>query len=258
MNTMIKCRVEMEKKILTIIIVGILLLTNNIIINQVNSFAVSEKNQKNLKFNKYLSEKASVISDLKPGDILFHISQYITIHCLIFKQFNVSNNMYEFLEANSDHGVRRIFYSENTLNNTLIYKKFARVETANSIQIQNAILFAESQIGKEFEWDMFFHNKNYIPSDPEKPYSNSWYCTELVWAAYYNCNHTVDEEIYGEGIDIDRNKWKKDSLIWSMVWPNDILWDDDIKVFYLRKNKIKNSNDNFLLYNIFNSLKNKI
>jgi len=56
--------------------------------------------------------------------------------------------MYEFIEANSDHGVRRIFYSENELNNTIIYKKFARVKNANATQKQNAILFAESQIGK--------------------------------------------------------------------------------------------------------------
>ena len=248
----------MEKKIVVILIIGLLLTTNIIIINKAQGFAESKKNQKSVKFNKFSSGKLSVISDLQPGDILFHISQYITIHCLIFKQFNTSNNMYEFIEANSDHGVRRIFYSESTLNNTLIYKKFARVETASSNQIQNAILFAESQIGKQFEWDMFFHNKNYIPNDPEKPYSNSWYCTELVWASYYNCNHTPDEEIYGEGIDIDRNKWKKDSLIWSMVWPNDILWDDDTKVFHLRKNKFKNFDDEVFFYNILNFFKNKI
>ena len=239
----------MEKKILAILITGLLLIVNLNIINKAKGFAELEKNKKSEKFNKFSSGKLSVISDLQPGDILFHISQYITIHCLIFKQYNITNNMYEFIEANSDHGVRRIFYSENTLNNTLIYKKFARVETASSNQIQNAILFAESQIGKQFEWDMFFHNKNYIPSDPEKPYSNSWYCTELVWAAYYNCNHTPEEEIYGEGIDIDHNKWKKDSFIWSMVWPNDILWDDDTKVFHLRKNKLTNIYDYLFFFN---------
>jgi uncharacterized protein YycO len=185
---------------------------------------------------KEVTNKISGIADLKLGDILFQFSQYIAMHCIIFKQYNSTNKTYEFIEANSEQGVRRIFYSENELNNTIIYKKFARVKNANATQKQNAILFAESQIGKEFELDFLFHNKNNIPDSPDDPFSNSWYCTELVWAAYYNCNHSPEEKIYGQGIDIDRNEWRKDSLIYSMVWPNNIIWDDDIEVFYLREN----------------------
>jgi hypothetical protein len=183
-----------------------------------------------------ITNKISGIADLKLGDILFQFSQYIPMHCILFKQYNSTNKTYEFIEANSEYGVRRIFYSENELNNTIIYKKFARVKNANATQKQNAILFAESQIGKEFELNFLFHNKNNIPNSPDDPFSNSWYCTELVWAAYYNCNHSPEEKIYGQGIDIDRNEWRKDSLIYSMVWPNNIIWDDDIEVFYLREN----------------------
>lgn len=230
----------MKKILLILFILGILLSANISVYARIQSLSVSDKVQNCETSNKEIIMKSSKISDLEPGDILFHISQYITIHCLIFKQYNITDNLYEFIEANSDHGVRRIFYSENTLNNTIIYKKFARVKNANSTQIQNAILFAESQMGKQFEWDMFFHDKNYIPNESKYPFSKTWYCTELVWAAYYNCNHTPDEKIYGEGIDIDRNEWRKDSLIWSMVWPNDILWDEDTEVFYLHK--IKNHN----------------
>lgn len=193
-----------------------------------------------------ITNKKSGIVDLKLGDILFQISQYITMHCIIFKQYNSTNKMYEFIEANSDHGVRRIFYSENELNNTIIYKKFARVKNANETQKQNAILFVESQIGKEFEWDFLFHNKNNIPNSSNDPFSNVWYCTELAWAAYYNCNHSPEEKIYGEGIDIDRNEWRKDSLIYSMVWPNNIIRDDDVEVFYLRKNRNNNFPDEIL------------
>jgi uncharacterized protein YycO len=193
-----------------------------------------------------VTTKKSGIVDLKPGDILFCVSQYITMHCLIFKQYNSTNEMYEFIEANSEKGVRRIFYSENTLNNIIIYRKFARVKNANETQKQNAILFAESQIGKEFEWNMFFHNKNNIPMNSNNTFSDVWYCTELAWAAYYNCNHSPEEEIYGEGIDIDRNEWRKDSLIYSMVWPNNIIWDDNIEVFYLRKNPNNNFPDMIL------------
>jgi uncharacterized protein YycO len=55
------------------------------------------------------------------------------------------------------------------------------------------ISFAETQIGKDFEMDMFFHNKNNHPNDTNDPYSNIWYCTELIWATNYNCNHKPDE-----------------------------------------------------------------
>lgn len=227
----------MKKMLIVLFIIGILLSANITVYGKFQGFYLSDKVQISESLKKEIFGKTSKIKDLEPGDILFHISQYITIHCLIFKQYNLNNETYEFIEANSDEGVRRIFYIESTLNNTIIYKKFARVKTANSKQIENAILFAESQIGKQFEWDMFFHNKNYIPNDSKYPYSKTWYCTELVWAAYYNCNHSPEEKIYGEGIDIDRNEWIKDSLLWSMVWPNNILWDDDVEVFYLWKIK---------------------
>jgi len=52
---------------------------------------------------------------------------------------------------------------------------------------------------------------------------------QAVW------NH--HKKIYGEGIDIDRNEWEKDSLIYSMVWPEDILKDDDIELYRFSKHK---------------------
>ena len=226
----------MKKILVIILITGTLLLENSFILNnKVQGFSLTKTNNSNLVLVNQSMYKTEIF-DLKPGDILFRISQYVVIHCLIFKQYNATTQLYEFIEANSEHGVRRIFYSESILNNTLIYKKFARVKTANVTQKKNAILFAESQIGKEFEWDMFFHNNN-VPNESNDSFSDSWYCTELVWAAYYNCNHTSDEKIYGEGIDIDRNGWGKDSLIFSMVWPLDILLDDDVDVYYLNRNR---------------------
>jgi len=227
----------MKKVLIIVLIIVILFQESNLILSSnVYGFSLTKTNNLNLAWNNK-STHYKKVSDLEPGDILFRISQYVVIHCLIFKQYNATTQLYEFIEANSEHGVRRIFYSESILNNTLIYKKFARVKTANLTQKKNAILFAESQIGKEFEWDMFFHNKNNVPDDSNDPFSDSWYCTELVWAAYYNCNHTSDEKIYGEGIDIDRNGWGKDSLIFSMVWPLDILLDDDVDVYYLNRNR---------------------
>ena len=139
----------MRKILLVILILGILLTANSSVSYKLNNISSTYTNHSNDALEKNPIDKISEIRDLEPGDILFHISQYIVIHCLIFKQYNLSNNMYEFIEANSEYGVRRIFYTENKLNNTLIYKKFVRIETANNTQKQNAILFAESQIGKE-------------------------------------------------------------------------------------------------------------
>ena len=66
-------------------------------------------------------------------------------------------------------------------------------------------------------------------------YANKWYCTELIWAAFYNCNHTPDKYIFGEGIDIDHNGWKKDSFGNCMVWPLNIILDSNTRIHLLRR-----------------------
>jgi hypothetical protein len=113
----------MRKKIIVIIFI-LLFLSDTISAIKIDDLKVTSI--------RVVTNKKSGIADLKSGDILFQISQYIAMHCIIFKQYNSTNKMYEFIEANSDHGVRRIFYSKNELNNTIIYKKFARVKNANA------------------------------------------------------------------------------------------------------------------------------
>ena len=92
----------------------------------------------------------------------------------------------------------------------------ARLKTANEQQIQNVINFAEEQIEKKFQ--SLWINKNYDPYDEKDPLAKKWYCTELFWPSYYNCNGEM-----GEGIDIDRNGWVKTDFF---VSPNDIRYDD--------------------------------
>jgi hypothetical protein len=54
--------------------------------------------------------------------------------------------------------------------------------------------------------------------------ADRWYCSEFVWAAYYN-----------NGIDIDRNGWDRDFPwffpIWSAVSCDDIYYDNDVVHF---------------------------
>jgi uncharacterized protein YycO len=57
------------------------------------------------------------------------------------------------------------------------------------------VSFAESQIGKSYQdlnWRKPWSNRT---KDPDIN-SSAWYCSELVWAAYFSV-----------GIDIDKNKW---------------------------------------------------
>jgi hypothetical protein len=227
----------MKKKIsgpLIIIFLFILLSNFTIGANTLPDYENLNSNQR-LKDSSYIN--FATYSDMKPGDILFQVSQYVITHCLLLKNYNPINEEFEFIEANSIHGVRNTILSKNSLN-FLIHNKFARIRNVTSTQINNAILFAESQVGKKFELDMFIHDKNYIPNDLNDPNSYTWYCTELIWAAYYNCNNHPNSGIYGNGIDIDRNGWKKDCLIFSMVWPWDVIWDDDIELFFIRRNRI--------------------
>ena len=95
---------------------------------------------------------------------------------------------YQFIEANGRDGVRTVTYSEEFMKNENIFNMVYRVKGANKDRV---VSFALSQVGKPFKplhikWNPKFDND---------PNADKWYCTELIWAAYYNC-----------GVDIDSNK----------------------------------------------------
>jgi len=113
------------------------------------------------------------------------------------------------------------------------------VKTANRIQKQHAIQFAKKQLGKPFQGEWI--NKNFDPTDTSNDsLANNWYCSELIWAAYYNCNQNFsgnkldNEFIYGNGIDIDFNEWANIGNF-TIVAPRDMLWDDDVRRIFPRK-----------------------
>lgn len=196
------------------------------------------------------SESNCKIYQLEPGDIAFRTVSNIIDHCLIYVEYLPNNDTYKLIEANMTTGVHYRYLTKKTLEGEE-YNLFARVKTANTTQKQNAIQFAIRQLKKPFDKYYTEHNKNYNPNDPNDPYSDWWYCSELIWAAYYNCNHHPDEEIYGEGIDIDRNEWKKDWLIYSTVKPTDILRDDDTRVFFLKMPKNYDNKQSILENSIY-------
>ncbi len=162
---------------------------------------------------------------LKPGDIMFEtVYTFLAyVHTLLFIEYNDTLQRYIFIEAPAGSTVRYANFTFEEISNASHYK-FGRVKNANEEQIQNAIAFAESQFGKEFQ-ENFLWPKNYDPYDETDMHADEWYCSELIWAAYYNCNHSPGEGITGQGIDIDFNQG-------PFVKPRDIRRDADVDVFY--------------------------
>lgn len=189
------------------------------------------------------------LSMLQPGDIAFKhpdiFPDYfptILDHCLLYVGFNNSTGMYVFIEASMvDTRVQYRFETEETLTGPF-YGPFARVRHANESQKQNAIDFAKRQIGKPFQGEWI--NKNYNPEDTiNDPLADKWYCSELIWAAYYNCNNPFPEEepengyVYGDGIDLDRNGWRRNVFNYTIVTPRDILRNrSEVQVYHLSNN----------------------
>ena len=93
---------------------------------------------------------------------------------------------------------------------------FWYVNNANQSQRENAVNFSLSQLDvpyqyffgnlkhQTFEENREFGTKDNDPNSSKYNTSDQWYCVELVWASYYNCNGKI-----GDGIDIDVNGWEK-------------------------------------------------
>ena len=205
-------------------------------------FALSEINR--FMQNKTISylTAGQNLSMLQPGDIAFKhpdIFPIILDHCLLYIGYNNSTGMYVFIEASAmNDQVKYRYENESTLIGPF-YGPFAKVKHANNSQKQNAIDFAKKQLGKPFQGAWI--NKNYNPEDTiNDSLADEWYCTELIWAAYYNCNNPFPEEepedgyVYGEGIDLDRNGWGKNLLNITTVHPLEIFFNlFEVRVYHL-------------------------
>jgi hypothetical protein len=95
---------------------------------------------------------------------------------------------------------------------------FARVITATLEQRQAATRWVFSRIGDKYQmWDP----RKCADPNASLITAKQWYCSEIVWAAYYRL-----------GIDIDQNGWVRDLPwffpLWSSVSPQDIADDNDV------------------------------
>lgn len=185
---------------------------------------------------------------LQPGDIILYINtQYLPLfgwhcgHCRLFKEYNSTTNKYTIISTSKQVQMKNICEEEvySFAKECFCEKIFIVRINATTEQKQNAIAFAERQIGKKFDLFYLNINKNFNPEDRNDRHANKFYCTELTWAAYYSCNNFFNKTkpnegyIYGEGIDIDYNGWTKDIVYrfghkFSFVHPLDIVKDDDV------------------------------
>ena len=102
---------------------------------------------------------------------------------------------------------------------------FGYVKTASETQRLQAVGFAMSQLGRPYQdaYECWWANAN--PDDPDDPYSDWWYCSELVWASYLNQGINIDVAPFplppkegGDGIHL-------------YVAPQDIADDDDVEIY---------------------------
>jgi uncharacterized protein YycO len=96
--------------------------------------------------------------------------------------------------------------------------QFARVVNATAEQRHAATEWALGRIGDKYQtWDP----RKCADPNSSMITARRWYCSEIVWAAYYN-----------QGIEIDKNGWTRDFPsffpVISAVSPQDIFDDNDL------------------------------
>ena len=150
--------------------------------------------------------------NLEKGDIVwrwvdenfFPLFQYF-MHPLMFTG-NIDGDLYEFVESHGGKDVCLTTLPEYRIKDQGIFRYGHRLkeEYRTPELINNVINFATAsdRLDDEFvsifyfdeEGYLQYHDKNYDPYDSSDPLSDKWYCTELIWAAYYN-----------QGINLDMN-----------------------------------------------------
>jgi len=229
----------------------VVLILFSICVISIGNASVENREEKSFQDYSFDSSILIPVHELRPGDIAFKHPEAVPgpiliDHCVLCVGYDNETEEYEFIEAHFHYGVQSRFEKKENLTNS-DWGPYARVRSATEEQRKNAIDFARKQVGKDFQIEWI--NKNYNPTDIENDsLAQEWYCSELIWAAYYNCNNEFPSElddkkcIYGDGIDIDMNGWKK-VLNMSIVAPREIMADNDVvRLFMINKDKVDVAN----------------
>jgi hypothetical protein len=99
--------------------------------------------------------------------------------------------------------------------------RYARVINATAEQRQAATQWVITRVGDKYQT---FDPQKIADPNNSRFTANRWYCSEIIWAAYYHL-----------GIDIDRNGWDRDFPwffpLWSSVGCDEIYYDKDVVHF---------------------------
>ena len=131
---------------------------------------------------------SNLLTYLKPGDLVYEadggwgITGHSAIVEGIFYDSTLGQYYIRLLEAISK-GVTRGLMTPTRFKEKMV--SIYRLNYASSSQINDAISFFISQLGKPYMLSM---TKN---SSPENP---NWYCSELVWASFYWQGINLDEQ----------------------------------------------------------------
>ncbi len=140
--------------------------------------------------------KYNLLDAVKPGDILYEpdIGGGLVGHVAVVYDIATGANGRKYIRviealANANDVTYGVVVSAlDDVRFSRNNSKILRVSNASSSQIQNALSFCIKQLGYAYNLDF---EKN--TSSNEK----DWYCSELVWAAYYN-----------QGIDLDGGNFR--------------------------------------------------
>lgn len=137
---------------------------------------------RNASYDKY-----NILDTVKKGDILQEtdgiVAQYTGHIALVqgkywdtdYKQYYIRT-----IEAGSAGVVYGVF-DDSRYEDRGIYVHY--VTNATSTNLSGAISFCQNQLGKGFNWGAVLMG---IGSCSTNTSAQSWYCSELVWAAFYN------------------------------------------------------------------------
>jgi len=216
----------------------------------------SYKAEKNYLFtskqtDKYIND-SEIFKNVSLGDIIFmDCKRYnpfhsqpgnYSDHVAIYIGYNNRTNEYEFIEAVDNSGPRICSFTETRA--WAHHFAFGRVTSATKLQRLGAIRWAKQiclernkpltpngeRIDNAYQYHPPMELWKCFRPDGFELYNKFWYCSELVWAAYYNvdANGNIDyNQAVEKRIDLDKNEW----TFPFVVEPREIRDDDDILLY---------------------------
>lgn len=230
------------KKIIAIEIICLLLLTILASLSAAELKTSKILDLKKIEFDKKIDNVPNLPDYLKPGDIVVFFYHNIDLaeHSVMY--IGARNGSDCFIESSLPGKYSTIDGVKITDMKTMWNKHYehrwiyASVVTATEAQKEEAIKWCESKLGEKFQriplpgikrpfdnWAKTTerYDPHYFPFYKLiKNNYNKWYCSELIWAAYY---------FISDGkIDLDCNGWSRITFGIPAVVPWEILVDNDV------------------------------